>query len=73
VPTTTWEALMVARRDDEAESGMGSNRDAGNGEGLTEGFGGEVTRVVPDDAPSSRWDRNAQDEDALLSNGPEES
>ncbi|TQM58480.1 hypothetical protein FBY41_3847 [Humibacillus xanthopallidus] len=64
---------MVAKRDDVADSGMGSNPDAGNGEGLTEGFGGEATRVVPDDAPSSRWDRNAQDEDALVADGPEES
>jgi hypothetical protein len=31
-----------------------------------EGFGGEHTGVAPDDSRSSRWDRDAQDEDALL-------
>ena len=45
---------MVARQDDEP------------GPELTEGFGGEVTSVTPDDAPSSRWDRHAEDEDALI-------
>lgn len=31
-----------------------------------EGFGGEATSVTPDGAPSSRWDRDAEDEDALI-------
>jgi hypothetical protein len=45
---------MVARQDDEPDPE------------LTEGFGGEVTSVTPDDAPSSRWDQHAEDEDALI-------
>jgi len=63
---TTWEALMVARPDEGGVSGVSSSGDASEDEGLTEGFGGEVTRVVPDDAPSSGWDRDAQDEDAIV-------
>ncbi len=31
-----------------------------------EGFGGEITSVTPDGTSSSRWDRNAVDEDALV-------
>ncbi|WP_404393022.1 hypothetical protein [Humibacillus xanthopallidus] len=31
-----------------------------------EGFGGEATSVTPDGTPSSRWDRDAADEDALI-------
>jgi len=31
-----------------------------------EGFGGEHTGLAPDATRSSRWDRDAQDEDALL-------
>jgi hypothetical protein len=31
-----------------------------------EGFGGEATSVSPDGTPSSRWDRDAEDEDALI-------
>jgi hypothetical protein len=31
-----------------------------------EGFGGEITSVTPDGATSSRWDRHAVDEDALV-------
>ena len=34
-----------------------------------EGFGGEATSVTPDGAPSSRWDRDAEDEDALIGGG----
>ncbi|TQN48325.1 hypothetical protein FHX52_1456 [Humibacillus xanthopallidus] len=55
---------MAARPDDGADSRASSAGDAD--EGLTEGFGGEATSVVPDTAASSRWDRNAQDEDALV-------
>ena len=32
-----------------------------------EGFGGERTDSAPDESSSARWDREAQDEDALLS------
>lgn len=51
---------------DPTPEGPDSGGDLGDDAGLTEGFGGEATTVVPDAAPSSRWDRNAQDEDALL-------
>jgi hypothetical protein len=44
----------------------GSAADLHGDTGLTESFGGEPTLVVPDAAPSSHWDRDAQDEDALL-------
>ena len=55
---------MVARPDEEADLTAGSTEDSG--EGLTEGFGGEATSVVPDGSASSGWDRNAQVEDALV-------
>jgi hypothetical protein len=69
---------MVDRRDDGHGDGQddaladstpeepGSAADLHGDTGLTEGFGGEPTPVVPDAAPSSHWDRDAQDEDALL-------
>jgi hypothetical protein len=61
---------MVDRRDDghggSTPEEPGAAADLGGDTGLTEGFGGEPTPVVPDAAPSSHWDRDAQDEDALL-------
>ena len=60
---------VVARQQDaQGESALEEHRAGTDPSGTdpAEGFGGEVTSVAPDGTSSSRWDRNAQDEDALL-------
>ena len=49
---------------DPAEGDAGE-RDPAEGD-PAEGFGGERTGLAPDDSSSARWDRDAQDEDALF-------
>jgi hypothetical protein len=56
----------MVRRDHSDVAPSDGESDGESDQELTEGFGGEVTGVPPDDARSSRWDEHAQDEDALL-------
>ena len=59
---------MARQQDAQGESAVEEHRAGADPSGTdpAEGFGGEVTSVAPDGASSSRWDQNAQDEDALL-------
>jgi len=57
---------MVRQQDPQGSS---AGEVAPAGADPAEGFGGEITSVTPDGTSSSRWDRNAVDEDALLGQG----
>jgi hypothetical protein len=63
VSTTTWEAHVAAEQQD--PQGDPEQDPA-------ERFGGEATSVTPDGAPSSRWDQDAEDEDALMGGGSQQ-
>jgi hypothetical protein len=54
--------MMARQHDDHAETEP--ERDP------AEGFGGEVTPVMPDGSATSHWDRDAEDEDSLVRHDP---